>query len=58
MKIELTKEEASNLLGLVDVAVKAMGLSNNGQIAQLALYFQAKLTQAAAEEDTNEEVSA
>lgn len=44
--IELTKEEASVLLQLIDIAVKASGLN----VAQAALVFAGKIEEAFKEE--------
>lgn len=51
MKIELTKEEANALVGLIDLAVKSGGL----QVANAALVLMKKIEDAAKAADQKEE---
>lgn len=54
MNLELTKEEAQQLLDLMDLATKSGGL----QVAAVALPLAAKIMQAAQKAQNNPEVEA
>jgi hypothetical protein len=45
MTIELTKDEATALLALLDVAVKAVGLNGAGAALQIATKVQQAMTE-------------
>jgi len=56
VNIELNEEEANQLIKVLDLALKQVGLSDGGEMANSSLYFLNKFNTAFNEENAEEKV--
>ena len=52
--VEITENEASQLIKILDLAVKQVGILDGGEVANNAIYFANKLNQAFKEKNKEE----